>query len=350
MATGSTRRTLLKGVGGGLLAALGLARARGGADADNTCKPAAPLPQSKCTKDAQCCDGLVCQATAGTTTKRCQSGCRIDGAFYASGVNNPANPCQTCQPGTSTTAWTDTDCSPFACDPVTGTCFSSCAGDEACVSGAHCVDGACCPAEDFCEFGSTFGSGVCCDPGRSPTAACCEAGGCCECFHDPAVGFEHDVCCEQEKICGGGQSGWAPGKLCCHNDEDCVNGDCCHVTFHCADGCCDRPCCGDVCCAQGTECVNETCVAEGRACDPDASENPNCLAGESCILVGIDPIDGVCCDGRQIEITRVTVGDVEKAIYECCPYGSRPEFQGGAEVCCPAPDSCSTSRGSITRP
>jgi hypothetical protein len=52
MAADSTRRTLLKTLGGGVVAALGLVRAGGGAHADNTCKPTAPKPQSKCTKDA----------------------------------------------------------------------------------------------------------------------------------------------------------------------------------------------------------------------------------------------------------------------------------------------------------
>src|SRR5437762_2425330 len=31
------------------------------AAAADTCKPATPLPQSKCVKDSQCCAGLVCQ-------------------------------------------------------------------------------------------------------------------------------------------------------------------------------------------------------------------------------------------------------------------------------------------------
>jgi hypothetical protein len=344
MATGSSRRTMLKGLGGGVLAALELARAGGGADADDTCKPAAPKPQSKCKKDAQCCPGLVCQATGGTTTKRCQSGCRIGGTFYASGAINPANPCQSCQPGTSTTAWSNTDCSPFACDPVTGTCFSSCDGDEACVSGSHCAFvqsedvRVCCPAEDFCEF-----SEVCCDPGRSPTATCCPAdtGGCCECFISSDPGNEGYLCCEPEKLCG-----TAPNDRCCHNDEGCVDGRCCHQTFQCEDRCCDRPCCGDVCCAQGTECVNDTCVAQNRTCDPDAAENRNCLAGEICAS-----IDDVCCTTDRVIERTVDIDGVPTVLTECCAYGSGPSLGVDfGQVCCSAPDFCSTSRGSITRP
>jgi hypothetical protein len=75
--------------------------------ADNQCKPAAPLPQSKCTTDAQCCAGLVCDVNGSTDRfKHCQAGCDIGGVFYASTEANPRNTCQTCQPTVSTTAWT----------------------------------------------------------------------------------------------------------------------------------------------------------------------------------------------------------------------------------------------------
>src|SRR5262245_46075431 len=93
-----TRRGLLKGLGAAALGGLSLARA-GGAAADNACKPAAPATQAKCSKDAQCCAGLICQG--GT----CQGGCRIGGGYYAAGTINSSNVCRTCQPAVSTTAW-----------------------------------------------------------------------------------------------------------------------------------------------------------------------------------------------------------------------------------------------------
>jgi hypothetical protein len=139
MAKGSTRRSMLKALGGGALAALGLARTGGGADADTTCKPAAPKAQSKCTKDGQCCTGLVCQ------TGNCQSGCRINGTFYASGAPHPANPCQACQPSVSTTQWSNTsDGTTCGTDEVCtgGTCGCA-AGFINC--GQGCVPGECCP-------------------------------------------------------------------------------------------------------------------------------------------------------------------------------------------------------------
>ena len=76
------------------------------------CKQAGPLPQSKCTKDSQCCPGLVCQAPPGpnknNATMQCMGGCRIGGAFQLPGQKNAApNICQSCQPSVSTTAWTN---------------------------------------------------------------------------------------------------------------------------------------------------------------------------------------------------------------------------------------------------
>jgi len=37
----------------------------------------------------------------------CSGGCFIGGSSYASGTANPGNPCQSCQPGTTTTAWSN---------------------------------------------------------------------------------------------------------------------------------------------------------------------------------------------------------------------------------------------------
>jgi HYR domain len=107
LAAGSaSRRSLIKafagGVVGGVLALADRDRATTAKgkdrDKDEDCKPA-DRPQSKCRKDAQCCAGLVCQES------ECQSGCRIDGTFYAPGAANPSDPCLLCRPTISTVAW-----------------------------------------------------------------------------------------------------------------------------------------------------------------------------------------------------------------------------------------------------
>jgi hypothetical protein len=54
-------------------------------------------------------DGKSCAAGKVCDAGQCVGSCYIGSAFYASGATNPANACQTCQPATSTTSWTDTD-------------------------------------------------------------------------------------------------------------------------------------------------------------------------------------------------------------------------------------------------
>jgi len=48
-----------------------------------------------------CATGEVCKAAS------CGAGCLISGTFYTAGTTNPANACQSCQSATSTTAWTN---------------------------------------------------------------------------------------------------------------------------------------------------------------------------------------------------------------------------------------------------
>ena len=52
------------------------------------------------------------------------AGCWINSTYYASGTANPSNPCQSCQPGTSTTSWSNVPTGP----PVAGK-WDACATD-----------------------------------------------------------------------------------------------------------------------------------------------------------------------------------------------------------------------------
>jgi hypothetical protein len=58
----------------------------------------------------------------------CAAGCFIGGVYAASGAASPMNSCQSCQPGTSTTAWTDV------------------AGGTSCNGSGNCLSGACIPS------------------------------------------------------------------------------------------------------------------------------------------------------------------------------------------------------------
>src|SRR5262249_3563867 len=105
---------------------LGADLAGGGSAA--SCKPAYPQAGSSCSEDSQCCSGLVCQSGA------CRPGCRIGGAYRASGAANPSNACQVCQPSSSTTSWTTA------------------------ADGSACSDGNLCTRIDSCQNGLCVGS------------------------------------------------------------------------------------------------------------------------------------------------------------------------------------------------
>jgi sulfatase modifying factor 1 len=67
---------------------------------------------------ASCGAGEVCNAGS------CGPGCFIGGTVYASAAANPANACQSCQPGASTTAWTANASANGASCGTGGTCSS----------------------------------------------------------------------------------------------------------------------------------------------------------------------------------------------------------------------------------
>ena len=97
---------------------------------------------------ASCGDGLVCDGGG------CGFGCFIDGAFYPTGTANPSNTCQLCLPFQGgTAAWTTK-------------------GD-----GLGCDDGNACTAFDLCQggvcIGTPVGDGTGCGTGQVCTAGVC---------------------------------------------------------------------------------------------------------------------------------------------------------------------------------
>lgn len=121
-------------------------------------------------------DGTTCGTDGICHAGACVSGCEIGGVYYTTTAVNPNNACQTCQPGTSTTAWGDV---------VDGT---GCGNDQICVGG-QC--GTQCDVGDAAVVpsGSTNPANVCqsCAPGTSTSSwtttngvnASCPAGDVC---------------------------------------------------------------------------------------------------------------------------------------------------------------------------
>jgi hypothetical protein len=119
-----------------------------------SCQPAVSTSAwSDVTDGTSCGDAGLCHGGA------CASDCEIAGAFYAANAVNPSQACQTCQPGVSTTAWSD-----LANGAGCGS-GSVCNAFVACISGCF-IDGA------FVAPNAANGGSACqsCQPASSTTA------------------------------------------------------------------------------------------------------------------------------------------------------------------------------------
>jgi len=220
--------------------------------ADGECKPAAPLPQSKCNKDAQCCAGLVCGPAGRSRNNaetQCQPGCRIGEVFYASGAANPANQCQSCRPAVSTKGWSGLG------------------------NGSSCTDGDACTIGDTCSAGKCVGTPVVCNaPGACETAtgASCRAGAC---SYPPADG----KACDDGNACTQGDTCQA-GACVSGSAVDCPD-DRCDPSQGCVEPCGNTFCPAGACCVTGD-------VVPGRECDSFCSGTParGCVLDSDCRL------------------------------------------------------------------
>jgi hypothetical protein len=175
VAGGRSRRSLLKGVAGGLVAAF----VSGGSTLANHkpdhCTKAGQVPAAdkrccaglmpgangRCVTDR--CSGVTCTApdtchTAGTcnqATGQCSAPtltagtCFIGGSCYAPFDKNPANECQYCNPNRNQTAFSNV--ANIACAGGLGVCD---ANGGCCVGGT--LDG-----NGYCCYGPLDGNGVC---------------------------------------------------------------------------------------------------------------------------------------------------------------------------------------------
>jgi hypothetical protein len=105
----------------------------GTANPSNACQICEPSLStsswSDVTEGTQCGSGEICHAGA------CGSGCEIAGAYSMTNAVNPSNACQSCQPSTSTSAW------------------SSVAAGTGCGNGKICGGGQCATP---CDIGGTI--------------------------------------------------------------------------------------------------------------------------------------------------------------------------------------------------
>ena len=254
-----------------------------------------------CFSDADCAEGLTCQAGGFGSDSVCRQACEGDGecptGFECSGgiCQEPGGPAQ---PGAIGYPCTDLfDCFPNAClEGESGSfCRETCFGDAACGEGWHCEViffgvGGCAPDDGGYDLGAE-----CSAPGDCKSALC-TSGVCsdfCEVLASADACGDALVCARAEDTALDGfcvPPGPAALGETCERDADCA-------TLFCVDLVCGTPC--DV--ADGTPCVTttETCevVAEGAplgACAEVVVDTPDPDTG------GAEPIqggDGGCAGG-----------------------------------------------------
>jgi hypothetical protein len=357
LAAASSRRGLIKGLAGTLVAGLIAADAEE-AEAAARCRGCGPCQR--------CRNGTCVPRRDGTLCGQCGK--------CAAGVcvANPARcgKCRVCNE--STFACNAQDCGDCGvcvndvCKPKSGREGQDCGGSSCKV----CDNGQCVAKPQNAECPG----GLCCDGVCRAGAACCDDGGCPEC--GKCVNFACDRTAKNGQTCGTtpschicdngecvalgdgfackGVIGTCCAGVCCIGDQVCCNGQCCDGT--CIAGCCiggssvsaadtDLCCpfgppCGEGsnarCCNQDQECCQGECKAP-EACCPEESvcgdaccsqevlevcTRDGCCAferGEVACGPGSDPInDSLCCGSDE----------------QCCPFGGE-EF-----ACCPESDVC----------
>lgn len=263
-ATGSSRRSILRGIGGGLLALVTGAVAEGKVDAARRCKGSGGVCNPR--KQRECCTGATC-----IKGKCCQNDhvCGTGATPYCADLENDPSNCGGC--------------------------------GVACGAGQDCIDGVCrvqCPSSCF-DLG-------CCD----------------RCFLEvnPSTGEPQGTdpfCCEESMVCPS-LSGEAAEDTCCRADQVCLNGVCC------CDGCEGTVDCGGVCCP-ATSCCNGACCSEGKVCRGGAClpDDDACSVDADCPLLGETCVGGVCCSPDRV----CMVGeDPDSRVPVCCPYGEYCDF------------------------
>jgi hypothetical protein len=290
--------------------------------------------------DASACPAF-CDDQLDCTTDRCEDGecvfevtaafCLLDGACRASGELHPTDPCLTCAPELSSTAWSpvaepvpcddgsactlDDVCAAAGCQGTAVVCNDdnpctddTCtAADGQCVfspNNAPCDDGNPCTSGEACAGGACSGGGPQCDDGDACTADACDAGAC---SAVPVDCDDGNPCtadsCDAVSGCTSSPQSGAP----CEAGNFCLSGD------QCANGTCVEGATAAVCPADDNACTDAVCVPTagcvqvntGSACDDGfaCTESDTCVAG---VCIGV-ATDACTCE------EPASFGDFQKA-------------------------------------
>ncbi|MET0388330.1 MAG: hypothetical protein ABW321_20330, partial [Polyangiales bacterium] len=294
-----------------------------------------------------CSDGLDCTAdscdeAAGQCVASLLSGCVIDGACHAAGGIDPTNPCHTCDPARSTSAWSDIPAG-SACDDglfctVGETCDAagSCVGaPRVCDDGSTCTTDACDEAADLCGWAVDSGceiDGACRAAGSDdPQSTCrvCNAAVSVTTWTNKASGSSCD-----------------DGRFCSVADQCDGSGVCAGAARNCEDG---SPCTSDSCNELSQSCnsllalgclIDGACVLSG-AVDP-SDPCRACLPSSSLIAYSPQPVGTGCDDGQYC-----TAGETCDAAGSCTgtPRVCDDGLECTLERCDEASDSCALVAG-----
>jgi hypothetical protein len=226
-------------------------------------------------------NGTSCGTAVICAFGTCSASCDIAGAIYPSAALNPANPCQSCQPSTSSSGWTNL---PDATGCGTGkSCAQGVCGAQCVISGTAYPNGELDPT-DACHLCNSSNSTTAWT--FEPTGSTCAAGKVCvtgscvaDCFisntnYPPGSANPNNPC--QSCAPSVSTTDWS-------NAADGTN---CYVTGTCAKGACTCLA-GEVVCAN--QCVDTTtssanCSACAQACGlSDAGVQTACFASQ-CVV------------------------------------------------------------------
>jgi hypothetical protein len=260
-------------------------------------------------------------------------------------------------------------CSPYTCNPSTGLCRASCAGDEDCIAGYACAGGVCKKAlGQGCSGDLECASGFCAD------GVCCESrcNGICEkCNQSPRQGYCDPVpagtdpdnecptdapsSCQRTGFCSGSRSCalYASGTVClapfcsgnvsnlartCNGTGTCQEGGtlaCAPYICDSASGLCKTSCSTSADCQSGYECLNNVCKkSRGTACNADAE----CASGFC--------TDQVCCESRCSGVCEKCNQENRLGFCDPVPAGTDPDNECPTEAVstCGKNGLCSGSR------
>jgi hypothetical protein len=190
-----------------------------------TCQPEVSVTAWTNANSTNCPVGQVCNAGA------CKAGCWIGGTYYVTDAKNPGNGCQSCQPNSSTTGWRNV-ADGAACGSG-GVCYSATCGD--CVPGrSRCKDTS---MQQHCSGSGTWQNPVSCSAGtecvgdgdclKSNGQACTSTGECatgaCTTFYVDADGDGYAGSSSTERCGTTPPSGYISSSLgvdCCDTDAN----------------------------------------------------------------------------------------------------------------------------------